>query len=288
MFTLPKELRERIVTTPWIKHLNLYVCKEWYNFIYDNLPGADLEQYIYDRDYFAVKYIRLNFKYKFLEMNNVKAAVEVDDTEILNMTIKELSDFNHKDDSHIGCIRIPHAHIIEQLHLIRDVIIRNNYQSLKYFLGLFYDWRNFLLRSYNIRVKKEFTGDPKVLNRILKVEVGHDYLATLDIDFLLQTLSDQYCEFKRIFDIEEYFGIVEDDEHELADKGRLIKYAYFECIRQGYYHIIRQIKIINVQSKSQSYEKLLYPLTLSGCRKAKYLQRYTDYDENLTYQLLCL
>lgn len=278
---LPIEIREKIVTTPWIKHLNLYVCKEWYNFIYDNLPGVDLEQYIRERDYFSIKYIRLNFKYKFFEMDNVKAAVEINDTEILNIMIKELHDFSYKKDNHH---RFPYADTIRQIWRISDGVIKSNYQSLKYFLKVFYDWRYSLLKFYNDIVRKEFYGNSKVLNRILK-ETTKDEI-NVDIKFLLRTLSDQYQEFKITFDIEEYFGIFEENEHELADKDKMIRYAYFECIRQGYYYIIDRVDIIKAQSKSQNYKKLLYPLTLSGCRKAKYLQRYIDYDENLTYLLL--
>lgn len=287
MFTLPVELREKIVTTPWIKHLNLYVCKKWYQFIYNNLPNADLERYIRTIDYFSIKYIRLNFRYKLRELDNVRAAVDINDSDILNMIIKELYDY--ATYKHGGIL---HANTIEQLWIIRENVIRNsNYLSLKYLLKL-YKWHNAALYDYNRIIKQTFCEDAKILNIILeKIDKISKYFAALDIEFLLSTLSDTYQQFRLTYDIyiEHYFGIKEEDyceDQKLAEKDRVIKYAYFECIRQGFYNIIKNVDIIKSQTKSQSYEKLLFPLALSGNSKIKYVKQYVDYDDNLTCEIV--
>lgn len=41
-YILPYELIQYIVTIPWIKHKTLFVCKQWHNFVYEDLPDANL------------------------------------------------------------------------------------------------------------------------------------------------------------------------------------------------------------------------------------------------------
>lgn len=255
---LPKEIREKIVTTPWIKHLNLYICKEWYNFIYDNLPDVELEQYIRERDYFSIMYIRLNFKYKFKDLDNIDAAIEVNDSFILNMMVNYIGGkYNHssyQDRMDVG------------KKLIYGVIRNNNYKVLKN--PLIFNICNIkVLDIYNEIVESDHHWNSKCLNLIL--QRSNRSLFGVDIIQLKDSLSSSF---------DRDLVSIMNDNHTINEK------CYFECIRHDYFSIIKSFQFFEQIHNSKQYHNLLFSLALSGT--SKYTHKYRNSNTKLTEKII--
>lgn len=273
MESLPIELRQAIVTIPWIKHLNLYVCKEWYQFIYDNLPGVDLEQYIIERDYFAIKYIRLNFRYKFLELANIKVAIIGNDSIILKLIISNMETAINE-----WC-RMFCADKIETLSnnatiLLKGLINNSNHKIIKYFAGTNLSE---IVDYESIYPNIDKFDDLVSLNLYIQ---GSDYLSYKSEQLIINKLSTAYTKFcvryRKEFSFEHHFP--KNVKNKIKFKRNNEEKAYFECIRHGFFNIINSINDLRIMHRTDAYAQMHFPLALTGTCKTKYMVNYIDYD----------
>ena len=309
MNILPLEVQSLIINNNKCNCIN--VCKTWEKILKDNLPNNDLISYIINKDYYAIQFVCFSFPDKLKQTEIINIVIIMNDSLIYKIILSNIYKILPESDSVIMYFKIDYENTNNINNMIDNIVDTGNYKALQYF----FDIHNNSGFPDNLIYMSDITN---IINKIKEVDnyqFGHfmmiDYLMGLteidwcddDIEFIMKILSSSFDKFydqmksvyKRNQNTIKFVMLIDKliNKQTLKEK-KVKKYnkynviiknnnddkkAYLECIRHGFYNIIKNIPLIEINNLlKDNNEFTLFLLSLSGSCDLKNIKKFYHVD----------
>lgn len=313
MNILPLEIQFLIINQ--VKCYCVNICKTWEKILNDNLPNNDVITHIINKDYYAIQFIFFNFPLKTKEKEIINVAIIMNDSLIYKIILNNIYKILPVSDSVIMYFRIDYENSTNINNMINHIIIKGNYNALQYFL----DIHNNSGFPDNLIYMSDITNIISKIKKLDNYQFDHfmmiDYLIGLteidwcddDVEFIIKILSSSFDKFydqiksvyrrnqntiKFVMLIDKLINkqTLKEKKVKKYDKYNVIiknhndddKKAYLECIRHGFYNIIKNIPLIEINNLlKDDNEFTLFLLSISGNCDLKNIVKFYHVDYHI-------